>query len=93
MLAGGCMYAPDGPYFALIPELVPQNVSGAAMALVNSFGALGGFVGAYVVGVLNSAVGAGAAFLFMAGALLLASLLRLIVPDARVRGRQIAYAR
>lgn len=87
ILAGGCMYAPYGPYFALIPELVPQNVSGASMALVNSFGALGGFVGAYVVGWLNGSVGTGAAFVFMAGALLLAALLMLAVPDARIRAR------
>jgi sugar phosphate permease len=84
VLAGGCMYAPYGPYFALIPELVPQNVAGASMALVNSFGALGGFVGAYVVGWLNGAVGAGAAFVFMGCALLLAAGLMLAVPDTRV---------
>ena len=84
VLAGGCMYAPYGPYFALIPELVPQNVAGASMALVNSFGALGGFVGAYVVGWLNGAVGSGAAFVFMAAALLLSALLMLAVPDTRV---------
>jgi MFS family permease len=85
VLAGGCMYAPYGPYFALIPELVPQNVAGASMALVNSFGALGGFVGAYVVGWLNGTVGAGAAFLVMAAALLLAAGLMLAVPETRVR--------
>src|SRR5690349_10967129 len=85
VLAGGSMYAPYGPYFALIPELVPQNVAGASMALVNSFGALGGFVGAYVVGWLNGAVGPGVAFVFMAAALLLAAVLMLAVPDARVR--------
>jgi len=87
VVAGGCMYAPYGPYFALIPELVPQNVAGASMALVNSFGALGGFVGAYVVGWLNGAYGAGPAFAFMAGALLLSALLMLAVPDTAVRDR------
>jgi sugar phosphate permease len=90
VLAGGCMYAPYGPYFALIPELVAQNAAGASMALVNSFGALGGFVGAYVVGWLNGAVGAGAAFIFMASALLLAALLMLAVPDNRVAAPQAA---
>jgi sugar phosphate permease len=84
VVAGGCMYAPYGPYFALIPELVPQNVAGASMALVNSFGALGGFIGAYAVGWLNGTLGAGPAFLFMAGALLLAAVLMLAVPDALV---------
>ncbi len=26
---GACVYAPYGPYFALIPEFLPQNVAGA----------------------------------------------------------------
>jgi sugar phosphate permease len=92
VVAGGCMYAPYGPYFALIPELVPQNVAGASMALVNSFGALGGFVGAYVVGWLNGAWGAGPAFVFMAASVLLAAGLMLAVPDAVVRNPRPSVA-
>lgn len=84
VIAAGGMYAPYGPYFALIPELVPQAVSGASMALVNSFGALGGFIGAYIVGWLNGALGSGAAFLFMAASLLLAAVIMFAVPDSRV---------
>jgi MFS family permease len=92
VVAGGCMYAPYGPYFALIPELVPRNVAGASMALVNSFGALGGFVGAYAVGWLNGTFGPGPAFVFMAGSLLAAAALMLAVPDAVIRrtSRQVA---
>ncbi len=85
VVAGGCMYAPYGPYFALIPELVPRNVAGASMALVNSFGALGGFVGAYAVGWLNGTFGPGPAFVFMAGSLLASAVLMLAVPDAVIR--------
>lgn len=84
ILAAGFMYAPYGPYFALIPELVPRRVAGASMALVNSFGALGGFVGAYVVGWLEGRFGSGPAFVFMAATLLLAGLLMLVVPDSQV---------
>ena len=90
VIAAGGMYAPYGPYFALIPELVPQAVSGASMALVNSFGALGGFIGAYIVGWLQGGLGSGAAFLFMAVALLLAALLMFAVPDSRVDARTAA---
>ena len=43
IVAGGAMYAPYGPFFAVIPEVLPHNVSGGAMALINSFGALGSF--------------------------------------------------
>lgn len=72
-LAGAAMYAPYGPYFALIPEFLPQAVSGAAMGLVNSAGAVGGFLGAYVVGWLQGGIGNGAAYSFMAVALFLAT--------------------
>lgn len=79
IIAGGVMYAPYGPYFAFIPEFMPQNVSGAAMGLINAFGALGGFAGAYVVGALGGGTKSGAAFLFMAGSLLAAGLLMFLV--------------
>lgn len=88
VLAGGVMYAPYGPYFALVPELLPQNVSGAAMALINSFGALGGFVGAYVVGLLVGGHSDGVAFIFMAACLAAAGVL--ILP---LRGPQTVAAR
>ena len=68
------MYAPYGPFFAFIPEMLPVNVAGGAMALINSFGALGSFVGAFLVGLLNSYTGDyGASYLFMACSLLIAS--------------------
>jgi sugar phosphate permease len=88
VIAGAVMYAPYGPYFAFIPEMLPRNVSGAAIALVNSFGALGGFVGAYVVGWLNGNLGSGVAFVFMAAALLAAALLMLLVRRPRPGRRE-----
>ncbi len=42
--AGAAMYAPYGPFFALVTVLLPRNVAGSATAFVNSTGALGGFV-------------------------------------------------
>lgn len=78
VLAGAAMYAPYGPFFAIIPEMLPSNVAGVAMALINSFGALGSFVGAYIVGRLNEAYGFGASYLFMAAALLLSAIVTLI---------------
>jgi sugar phosphate permease len=88
-IAGCTMYAPYGPFFAIIPELLPQKVAGIAMALINSFGALGSFVGAYVVGRLNAATdGFGASYLFMAASLLVSAILLLVVPrpEGEVRG-------
>ncbi|MFQ3545655.1 MFS transporter [Halobacillus rhizosphaerae] len=76
IIAGGAMYAPYGPFFAIIPEILPRNVSGGAMALINSCGALGSFVGAYFVGYLNGATGGfGASYIFMSGSLLAAAIL------------------
>ncbi|PAE44702.1 MFS transporter [Bacillus sp. 7884-1] len=76
VIAGGAMYAPYGPFFAIIPEILPRNVAGGAMALINSMGALGSFVGAYIVGYLNSATGGfGASYIFMAGSLFLSAIL------------------
>jgi sugar phosphate permease len=80
VLAGGAMYAPYGPFFAMIAERLPRNVAGGAIALINCFGALGSFVGSYVVGWLNGQTGGpGASFVFMAAALLASSILTLIL--------------
>ena len=79
VIAGGAMYAPYGPFFAIIPEILPRNVAGGAMALINSFGALGSFIGAYLVGYLNSATGGpSASYVFMAGSVVGSVILTLI---------------
>ncbi|WP_378955202.1 MFS transporter [Pelosinus sp. sgz500959] len=79
VIAGGAMYAPYGPFFAIIPEILPRNVAGGAMALINSFGALGSFIGAYIVGYLNSATGSpSASYIFMSSSLVIAVILTLI---------------
>lgn len=84
VIAGGAMYAPYGPFFAIIPELLPRNVAGGAMALINSMGALGSFVGAYFVGFLNGITGGfGASYMFMAGSLILAVFFTLIVKSEK----------
>ena len=79
VIAGGAMYAPYGPFFAVITEILPRNVSAGAIALINSLGALGSFLGAYIVGYLNGATGGfGASYIFMAGSLLLSAILTMI---------------
>jgi sugar phosphate permease len=57
VIAGGTMYAPYGPYFAIMPEMLPKNVAGEVIALVNSCGALGGFAGSWLVGWLQAVTG------------------------------------
>jgi MFS family permease len=79
------MYAPYGPFFAVMTEILPRNVAGGAIALVNSFGALGSFAGAYIVGYLNGITGDfGSSYLFMAVSLLLSSILTLFA----LKGKQ-----
>ena len=38
------------PFFAIPADILPKNVAGGAVALINSMGALGGFLGSYLVG-------------------------------------------
>ncbi|ASK63856.1 2-ketogluconate transporter [Virgibacillus phasianinus] len=84
VIAGGMMYAPYGPFFAIIPEILPQNVAGGAMALVNSFGALGSFVGAYIVGFLNDVTGSfGASYILMSISLLIAAVITIYVGNEK----------
>jgi len=80
VIAGGCMYAPYGPFFAIIPERVPHNVTAEVMAMVNSCGALGGFVGSYLVGLLQTLTGNDrAGFLMMSLSLMVSAALLLLL--------------
>ncbi|GLV14315.1 MFS transporter [Alicyclobacillus hesperidum] len=80
VIAGGAMYAPYGPFFAIVPSILPSNVAGVAMALINCMGALGSFVGSYFVGYLNNVTGGpNASYIFMALSLVLAVLLTMAV--------------
>jgi sugar phosphate permease len=79
VIAGTAMYAPYGPFFAIITEILPANVTAGAIALINSLGALGSFGGSFLVGYLNGTTGGfGASYIFMAGSLLLSAILTLI---------------
>lgn len=85
VIAGGAMYAPYGPFFAIIPEMLPRNVAGGAMALINSMGALGSFAGSYLVGYLNAVTGSmSASYIFMSAALFLSVILTIIVKPAKL---------
>jgi sugar phosphate permease len=84
ILAGGAMYAPYGPFWAIFPEMLPRTVAGEVMALVNTFGALGGFAGTWLVGWLQAVTGnARAGFLSMSMALIAAGAITLCLPSTR----------
>lgn len=93
VVAGASMYAPYGPFFAIIPEILPNNVAGGAMALINSFGALGSFAGAFLVGYLNGTTGGfGASYIFMAGSLLVSAILTIIAVKVGTEQEHVALA-
>jgi len=87
VIAGAVMYAPYGPFFAIMPEILPANVTAGAIALINSLGALGSFAGSYLVGYLNGRTGGfGASYVFMAGSLLIAAVLTIVaVKDSSIK--------
>lgn len=91
VVAGGCLFAGYGPFFSIVPEILPRRVAGEAMALINSLGALGGFAGTYIVGWLNSTTGGpGASFLFLSASLALAGVCMILAktknPEERGTG-------
>jgi sugar phosphate permease len=91
VIAGMAMYAPYGPFFAIITEILPGNVTAGAIALINSFGALGSFAGSYLVGYLNGTTGGfSASYIFMAGSLLLSAVLTIIaIKDRKTKQEPI----
>jgi len=84
VLAGACMYAPYGPFFAYISERFPANVAGGATALINSMGALGSFAGTYVVKWLNDWTGSpDISYLTMGVMLALSAVITMALPEGK----------
>jgi sugar phosphate permease len=87
VVAGAAMYAPYGPFWALVSERIPRSAIVEVMALVNSAGALGGFFGSYLVGWTRAITGnSRAGFLLMAISLLCSAVILLMLPK-KVGGR------
>jgi MFS-type transporter involved in bile tolerance (Atg22 family) len=62
----------------MVPELLPRNVVGETIALINACGALGGFFGTWFVGLLQTATGSSrAGFLLMSLSVIFSGLLLL----------------
>ena len=76
-----------GPFWSLATSFVSGAGAAAGIALVNSVGNVGGFVGPYVLGWLKDATGSYAAGLAAIGAVLACGgALVLLVPDERRSG-------
>jgi len=88
-IAGMAMYAPYGPFFAMITEALPANVSYISIALINSVGSLGAFMGTFIVGYLSGTKhNFTAAYIFMASAMLGAAILTAVA----VKEKRTGYA-
>jgi sugar phosphate permease len=90
IIAGMALYAPYGPFFAIIAEILPGNVTAGAIALVNSSGALGAFAGSYIVGYLNGITGSfSTSYIFMAASLFISAILTMVaVKGTKPIGKQ-----
>ena len=67
---------PSVPSSPSCPEMLSKNVAGEVTAVVNSCGALGGFVGTWFVGLLAAYTGnSRAGFLFMSISLIIAGVI------------------
>lgn len=92
-LCGACLAAMgiwcSNTVFWSVPMHAFSGVTAAAsLALINSLGNLGGFVGPYVTGAIRQATGSYAAALFaLGGCLALFGLLMFTLPDAKVQDR------
>ncbi len=73
-------YGTRGPFWALPGKFLAGSSAAAAIALINSMGAVGGFVGPYAVGYLKDATGSFRSPLFLlAGILVAGSVLTLFL--------------
>lgn len=83
-LAMMATFSMQGPFWATGTSLMSGTAAAAGIALINSFGNLGGFFGPRIIGnKLGSGAGFGGGMLVIAGCLAVAGLISLLVPDSR----------
>ena len=73
------------PFFAIPADILPKNVAGGAVALINSLGALGGFLGSYLVGWINGVTRDPSSSFLLMGVSLTIAVALLAVPGRRGR--------
>ena len=82
-LAGVGLFGSLGAFWAIPSEMLPKEVAGPAIGLVNAVGSLGGYFGPLAVGTLQKQTGGFAIpFCVLAGALLLGGLLAFLLDPA-----------
>ncbi len=71
------------PFFAIPADVLPRNVAGGASAVINSMGALGGFIGSYLVGLISGITGSSSSSFLLMGSSLVISVILLWIPINR----------
>jgi len=86
-----------GPFWSLPGRFLASNASAAGIALINTVGSIGGFVGPYAVGLVKDATGSYAGGLLMLAALLVVGAIATlwmrsspVLAEPRVAGAPIA---
>ena len=83
-LAAAGMWSTLGPFWALPTRFLGGTAAAGGIALINAVGNLGGFLGPYAVGALNTRTHNSASGLYLlAGSLTLGSLLAYLLPPDR----------
>jgi ACS family tartrate transporter-like MFS transporter len=72
-----------GPFWAFSTKSLSETTAPAGIALINSLGNLGGFMGPYAMGLLSSRAGLRGGVVVIGGALLLAGCIALLVRERR----------
>ena len=91
--AASAVWSIHGPIMSLPAVLVPGPGRAAAVALMNSVGAVGGFAGPYLIGVLSADSGFEAAMGALGVLLLLGGLVALFIDEGRAAGAEGHYSR
>jgi MFS transporter, ACS family, tartrate transporter len=78
-----------GPFWALATRFLRAGAAAAGIAIVNSIGALAGFVAPYAIGYLKDTTGGYAGLLIVAAALACGAILVLLVPRAVDRAESL----
>ena len=82
-----------GPFFALTSSFLGGSAAAGGIAFVNSIGALGGFLGPFVIGILKERTGNySSAMALLAGVLVMSALIVFVVGRAVSEPRLVSKA-
>ncbi len=84
-------YSSFGPFWAIPSSFLTTTAAAGAIAMINSIGNLGGFVGPYAMGFIRDATGSYAGgSLFLVACLLIAGILLMVLRKARKAAPEVA---